>query len=551
MNERVDSDVRALEAPVPRAEGMPYLRFLRRMHLHLKPEWYLEIGTNKGRSLARAPGKAIAVDPAFIVNTDVVQDRPQLHMFRQTSDDFFASGVASRLAPRIDMAFLDGLHLFEFLLRDFINTEKLCSRDSVIAIHDVVPITYLAAERDWDRSRTADWTGDVWKIVPVLRAYRPDLEIIVADCAPSGLLLVTGLDPENDVLTTAYDDILSEWIDRSINDFGARALQELLDPTPARDARMTRFIGGQSVPSPAISSKPRIALRLQAPDAQKAPRWGEFHLARGLISAFNRRGYEAEIQPVDRWGDAAMPGQVDLLLWGQKREYEVPADRPTLMWLLYNARAMDDDVLQKTRHMFVASAPQADRFARTLGPDRASLLLQSFDADLMSPDGDCTAAGALFIANGLRRRVRRTVRLALEQGVEIDLYGMRWAGTEAQSFLKAEYVENTDLARHYRGAGAVLNDHRFVMGAQGFVSNRIFDALACGAPVVSDMVAGLPDDIVPWVHTYDEDAEFSIRVEAALGETTDRRAERREFARDFATRHSLDARAGDIIGILA
>ncbi len=551
MSDVLESEEREHASPVRRAEGMPYLRFLRRMHEHLKPDWYLEIGTNTGKSLMRAPGKAIAVDPEFIIRWNVIAEKPQLHMFRQTSDDFFASGVAAKLAPKIDFAFLDGLHLFEFLLRDFMNTEKLCGPDSVIAMHDVVPMTYLAAEREWDRSRTVNWTGDVWKLVPVLRKYRPDLEIAVADCAPSGLLLVTRLDPENDVLTEAYDEIMAEWRDLSIDAFGAAKLERALDTTSARDPQMARFIGGPPAAAPAVRSKTRFALRLQAPDAQKAPRWGEFNLAKGLAAAFNRRGYEAEIQPVDRWGDAAMPGQVDLLLWGQRRDYEMPVGRPTALWLLYNAGAMDTNALQKIRHVFVASAPQTKKLQRMFGADHVSLLLQAFDADLMSPDGETTSSGALFIANGLRKRVRRTVQLALEYGVEIDLYGLRWAGTEAERFLKSDYIENEDLARYYRGAGAVLNDHRFVMGHQGFVSNRIFDGLACGAPVVSDMVAGLPEDVEPWLHCYDADAEFPACVAAAFDETEDRRAERHEFARDLAGCHSLDARADEFIRMLA
>ena len=49
----------------------------------------------------------------------------------------------------LDLAFIDGMHHFEFALRDFINVEKYCSADSIILIHDVYPID--ATER---RSRT-------------------------------------------------------------------------------------------------------------------------------------------------------------------------------------------------------------------------------------------------------------------------------------------------------------------------------------------------------------------------------------------------------------
>ena len=51
-------------------------------------------------------------------------------------------------------------------------------------------------------------------------------------------------------------------------------------------------------------------------------------------------------------------------------------------------------------------------------------------------------------------------------------------------------VPNAELGRLYASAGVVLNDHWADMRRDGFVSNRLFDAAACGARVLSDDVAG-------------------------------------------------------------
>ena len=109
----------------PKLTGVPYIRFLARMHRHMQPDWYLEVGTNTGTSLQKATGNAIAVDPDFKVSTNVIGAKSQVHFYQMTSDDFFKGRYASKLCRTIDFAFLDGLHLFEFLLRDFIGTEKL------------------------------------------------------------------------------------------------------------------------------------------------------------------------------------------------------------------------------------------------------------------------------------------------------------------------------------------------------------------------------------------------------------------------------------------
>lgn len=210
----------------PKLAGAPYKQFLGRMHGVIQPDWYLEIGSSRGDSLTLATAKTIAVDPVFNLKFDALAKKPELHLFQMTSDDFFASERACSIAPHIDMAFLDGMHLFEFLLRDFIGTEKLCTKESVIAMHDCIPITPIAAERIWKKSETRDWTGDVWKLVPILRKYRPDLDVKVVDCPPSGLTIISNLNPKNTTLSENYDLIVKEFIGQSIASYGKDLLLE-------------------------------------------------------------------------------------------------------------------------------------------------------------------------------------------------------------------------------------------------------------------------------------------------------------------------------------
>jgi len=218
-----------------RASGPHYLDVIERLQRLLDPDWYLEIGTGRGNSLARGTGKAICVDPDFRVKQDVIGRRAELHFYRQTSDDFFASGAVTKLTDRIDLTFIDGMHLFENVLRDFINTEKLCHRDSVVLLHDLVPFSAPAATREWDPEVTKGWSGDVWKMTPILRKYRPDLDFTVLDPRPSGLGLVSGLDPENRVLDEAFDEIVAAYRDLTIEDYGLTAFREMARMTPVMD----------------------------------------------------------------------------------------------------------------------------------------------------------------------------------------------------------------------------------------------------------------------------------------------------------------------------
>jgi hypothetical protein len=196
--------------------GIDYQPFLRTLHERLKPETYLEIGVRWGGTFRLANCASIGIDPKFALLRQVVGAKPICLMYQETSDYFFEHRDPKELFDGpIDMAFLDGMHHFEFLLRDFINTERHCHPNSVILLHDCLPPHNSMTTRDQSKALfnplpyTFWWTGDVWKIIPVLQKYRPDLSVELFDCKPTGLVAITGLDPASRVLSDAYQDILS------------------------------------------------------------------------------------------------------------------------------------------------------------------------------------------------------------------------------------------------------------------------------------------------------------------------------------------------------
>lgn len=70
----------------------------------------------------------------------MLERNPKARLFEETNDDFFAAHDLKRLFGRpVDFAFLDGMHEFPFLLRDFINTERNCRAGSIIVLHDCLP----------------------------------------------------------------------------------------------------------------------------------------------------------------------------------------------------------------------------------------------------------------------------------------------------------------------------------------------------------------------------------------------------------------------------
>jgi tetratricopeptide (TPR) repeat protein len=178
---------------------------LGRIHQALQPSNYLEIGVQTGKSLSLATCNAIGVDPAPTIAA-ALPDRAQL--IRATSDQFFAEQALSLIREPIDMAFIDGMHLFEYALRDFINIERYAGPHTLVLVDDILPVAPAQAARD---RHTRAWTGDVWKLLPILRQHRPDLSLLLLNAYPTGLLCVSGLNSRSTALQKAYRDVVTEW----------------------------------------------------------------------------------------------------------------------------------------------------------------------------------------------------------------------------------------------------------------------------------------------------------------------------------------------------
>jgi hypothetical protein len=181
---------------------------LRGLHEVLAPRSYFEIGVRDGLSLALSRTRTVGVDPFYRVTSEV---RCDVHLVRASSDEFFIRDRPFEHfdEPLVDLAFIDGMHLSEFALRDFINTEKFCGPCSVVVFDDMLPRNQLEARR---RRASAAWAGDVYKVGDTLRGLRPDLVALEIDTTPTGTLVVINTDPSNRVLDAAYDHLVVEYV---------------------------------------------------------------------------------------------------------------------------------------------------------------------------------------------------------------------------------------------------------------------------------------------------------------------------------------------------
>ena len=209
MDTKIDPELDAID-PAMRPQGMRYFRLLKALNQRLRPDWYLEIGTFTGLSLRFVDCNYVAIDPAFQLHQIPPLKGREMVFFQDTSDAFFESSTAKRLKGKIDLAFLDGLHHYEALLRDFTNIEPLMADGGLVVIHDCLPSTVAMTSRI--QTPETEWTGDVWKTLMILLNERPDLQIDILDAAPTGLVAIRKFNAtRNKVLKSQYKALTAKW----------------------------------------------------------------------------------------------------------------------------------------------------------------------------------------------------------------------------------------------------------------------------------------------------------------------------------------------------
>lgn len=194
--------------------------FLKSLHKLVRPRTYVETGVQLGQSLTLSRVPSIGIDPEFAIKSELFAD---VHLARTTSDEFFARAdpLAHLRKHVIDLAFIDGMHLAEYALRDYLAVERFTTPASVVVFDDMLPRTVEEAAR---HRKQLSWTGDVYKAAIALREMCPDLLVLEVDTTPTGVVVVLCPNASRDGVLPGYDD----WLDVALAPDPQDVPQEIL-----------------------------------------------------------------------------------------------------------------------------------------------------------------------------------------------------------------------------------------------------------------------------------------------------------------------------------
>lgn len=220
--------------------------------------------------------------------------------------------------------------------------------------------------------------------------------------------------------------------------------------------------------------------------------WGDTHFANGLKMALEELDYSVNVSKHENWYTDKEKSDVVIHLFGL-HEYEPDPYSLNIIWIISHVDKISAIQLSKYDYIFCASKNTEDLVRQLVPGIKTEVLYQCTDHKVFFPDDTVSRdIDVLFVGNS-RRIYRNSVKYAVKSNIDLHVWGTKWEEFIPKNNIKGQSVASEEVANLYRRAKIVLNDHWSDQNEFGLVNNRIFDAFACGAAILTDENPGLSD----------------------------------------------------------
>ena len=299
----------------------------------------------------------------------------------------------------------------------------------------------------------------------------------------------------------------------------------------------------------AWAAVPHLDVAIGPPNWDVATSWGDYHFGRALQRALLGRGLPTRLRLRGEWDTrGAERADAVIHLFGRV-ERPVRAGQLGVLWIISHPDLVTDAYVAAHDFVFAASDPFAaglgERTGRTIHP-----LHQATDPRRFRPVEGGPPHELLFVANS--RGMHRPVVDELSPTTrDLAIYGANWTDDRVDArYVRGSFVPNEELAAYYRAATIVLNDHWADMAAHGFFSNRLYDAAAAGAFVISDHVPGIDEEFDGGIVTFRDGRELRRLVEHYLADPEGRARHAAAAMAAVRDRHTMAIRAERILELI-
>jgi len=334
-----------------------------------------------------------------------------------------------------------------------------------------------------------------------------------------------------------------------LTDGGAAAAERALAGHPragTRDPDALRALAERRWSRDGFGAPLDVAIQICPQRWDGAERWGDTHFARALAGELARRGHRARLEVLAEW-DAPERPPADVTIHLRGLWPYVPrrsGDELSVLWNISHPDLLTTAECDAFDLVLTPSARHAEQLAaQTATP--VELLEQATDPVVFFPERDLAHARELVFVGNSRGLFRPVLRDLLPTDRDLAVWGQQWERHLPAGLVAGEHLPNEQVRRAYSSAAIVLNDHWDDMRKRGIVSNRVFDALACGAVVISDHLPELEQRFGDAVVTYRTRDELRAHVERLLADPAERAqraaAGRAQVLAAHTFRHRVDA----------
>lgn len=277
--------------------------------------------------------------------------------------------------------------------------------------------------------------------------------------------------------------------------------------------------------------------------------WGDYHYANALQKEFEKKGYHVKVLSKEYWYDRSDAKYV-IILRGVKEYFPSKVNgKKYIMWNISHPADVSIEEYNMFDYVFFASDIMKNLRGNQIVPS-SGVLLQCTDPEVMHSDDVVKKSYELLFVGNSRRVYRRILKDLLPTEYKLTVYGRHWDDFPVQQYVEADYIANEEVGQAYHDAKILLNDHWDDMLEYGIISNRIFDALAVGAFVISDEVPGMKEILGDSVVTYSDREDLKNKIDYYLLHEEERKQKTLLGQRIVLEKHTFANRVEEIIKVM-
>ena len=293
-------------------------------------------------------------------------------------------------------------------------------------------------------------------------------------------------------------------------------------------------------------------IKCPATEGKAKYHWGDYYYALALQKYLERKNIYVQIDTRQDWG---CDEEADVVLVLRGNHFYRPDRRNgKTIYIMWNIS--HPDMISRAEYELYDIVCVGSRYYAQKLKDQVNVpvepLLQCTDTELFfpkdKPEGTALKDDYIFIGS-TRGVMRECVLWAAEDNLPLHVWGGGWKQMlpDHQEIIDGTFIRNEDLPSLYRSAKATLNDHWKDMLDNQFINNRIFDALACGLPVISDGCDEMKEIFPEAVLYYSNKEEFQACIDKMENDYPAVKAKALEQFEMIKKEYSFEKRAEELI----